>query len=72
MDERETGIWKKKRKERCERVWKCGSREEKSLDWQMVVWLFTDAFPPFAWSAENFNLRGPGTGGGCGLWVALC
>ncbi len=53
----------------------CGSAAlEKRNRWigSLVVWLLTDAFPPFVWSAEKFNFGGPGPVGGvgCGLRCA--
>lgn len=55
-------------------VWKCGSGEEKSLDWQFgglgPTLTLTDAFPLFVLASRKFRLRGPGPGGG--VWVAGC
>lgn len=66
---RRTGIRKKKREKqnRSGEVWKCGSREEKSLDWQFG-WF--GPYPYRCLPAVRFRLRGPGTGGG--VWIAGC
>ena len=76
VDERDRDMGKRKRTRILEG---CGSAAlEKRNRWigSWWFWLLPMRSRRSSGSAENFQLRGPGTGGvwvvGCGLWIAGC